>query len=92
MYGNSADDLTKYSYDDNKIELETSDDAAAENWGQEWHIPTGAEWEELCNRCNCIWEWTSMDDTPGIVLQAGKKVILTRQYFFRLPGITVLMP
>ncbi len=47
LYGTSADDLTKYSYDDNKIELETSDDAAAENWGQEWHIPTGAEWEEF---------------------------------------------
>ena len=86
MYGNSADDLTKYSYDDNKIELETSDDAAAENWGQEWHIPTGAEWEELCNRCNCIWEWTSMDDTPGYRITSRKEGYTNQTIFLPAAG------
>ncbi len=40
QHGTSADDLTKYNYEDNKLALETTDDAAFVNWGKEWHIPT----------------------------------------------------
>ena len=64
QHGISADSLIKYNYEDNKLALEMIDDAAAANWGREWRIPTGAEWEELCNRCNCTWEWISFDETP----------------------------
>ena len=30
-------------------------------------------WEELCNRCNCIWEWTSIDDTLGCRVTSKKE-------------------
>lgn len=86
LHGSSADDLKKYSYEDNKIMLETSDDAAASNWGQEWHIPTGAEWEELCNRCNCIWEWTSIDGTPGYRVTSKKEGYTNRSIFLPAAG------
>lgn len=52
--------LTKYVYDanygtvDNKLKLESSDDAATVNWGEGWRIPTEAEWQELID--NCTWE------------------------------------
>ena len=34
LHGISAEELIKYSYDDNKIALEASDDAAINKWGQ----------------------------------------------------------
>lgn len=43
QHGSSANDLTKYNYEDNKLALEATDDAATANWGEEWHIPTGTE-------------------------------------------------
>ena len=64
-HGSSADDLTKYSFTDNMTRLDPEDDAAAAIWGGTWRMPTGAEWEELCNKCNCAWEWTSVENTPG---------------------------
>ena len=51
-HGTSADDLSKYSYTDNGFALQMRDDAAHMNWGGEWRMPTGTEWEELCDRCN----------------------------------------
>ncbi len=59
--------ITKYNTNgdfgkvDNKITLETADDAAAKNWGGAWRIPTQDEWQELID--NCYWEWT--DDYNG---------------------------
>lgn len=64
--------LTKYctnaSYGDNgftddKTTLEPEDDAAAANWGEEWHIPTDAEWKELCEQCT--WTWTTQNGVNG---------------------------
>lgn len=86
QYGTSADDLTKYSYEDNKLSLEVADDAATANWGEGWHIPTGAEWEELCNRCNCMWEWTTVDDTPGCRVTSKKKGFTDRSIFLPAAG------
>lgn len=86
QHGTSADDLTKYNYEDNKLALETADDAAFVNWGKEWHIPTEAEWEELCNRCNCIWEWTSIDETPGCRVTSKKEGYTDRRIFLPATG------
>lgn len=38
-------------------------DAAAENWGKEWRLPTVYEIEELCN--NCTWEWVRFNGVYG---------------------------
>lgn len=51
--------LTKYcsnyyignGFTDNKTLLEPTDDAAHENWGGNWRMPTKAEWEELFQKC-----------------------------------------
>ncbi len=71
-HGSSADDLTKYSFTDNILRLKPEDDAAAVNWGGAWRMPTSSEWEELCNKCNCTWEWTSIEETPGYRITSKK--------------------
>ena len=64
--------LTKYctdtSYGDNcftddKTTLEPEDDAATVNWGEEWRMPTDAEWTEL--REQCTWTWTTLNGVYG---------------------------
>ena len=88
-HGSSADGLTKYSFTDNICQLEHEDDAAAVNWGGRWRMPTHSEWEELCNKCNCTWEWTSIEDTPGFRItskMAGftdKSIFLPAAGYFR---------
>ena len=48
---------------DNKTRLEMSDDAARQNWGGSWRMPTDAEWTELLD--NCTWTWTSQRGHNG---------------------------
>ena len=84
--GTSPDALNKYSYDDGLITLESSDDAAKENWGEEWRIPTRAEWEELCNKCNCTWEWTNIDGTEGYRITSRKPGLTERSIFLPAAG------
>ena len=48
---------------DNKTRLEMSDDAARQNWGGRWRMPTKAECEELVNKCT--WTWTSQGGHNG---------------------------
>ena len=85
-YGTSADDLTKYSYTDGMLSLEAADDAAAVNWGGEWRMPTQKEWEELCNRCNCAWEWTSLEGTPGYRITSKKPGYTDKSIFLPAAG------
>ena len=55
--------LTKYCTNsshgtvDNKTSLDPDDDAAIQNWGGAWRMPTEEELEELIN--NCYWVWTN---------------------------------
>ena len=85
-HGSSAEDLTKYCFADNGMTLEATDDAAAANWGGAWRMPTGAEWEELCNKNNCSWEWTSVDDTPGYRITGKKAGYTDRSIFLPAAG------
>ncbi len=64
--------LTKYCYDasygdngftDDKTTLDPEDDAATANWGEEWRMPTDAEWTEL--RKQCTWTWTTQNGVNG---------------------------
>ncbi len=62
--------LTKYCEDsefgtvDNKTVLDAEDDAATQNWGGAWRMPTYAEQQELLN--NCYWVWTSSYNDSGV--------------------------
>lgn len=49
---------------DGKTVLDPEDDAAHMNWGENWRMPTYAEWDELMN--NCTWTWTSNYNGTGI--------------------------
>ncbi|MCQ2236347.1 MAG: fibrobacter succinogenes major paralogous domain-containing protein [Bacteroidales bacterium] len=48
-------DNNKQFIGDNKVVLETADDAASVNWGGDWIIPTKEDWQELFNNCYMIW-------------------------------------
>ena len=69
--GDSYDNVTFSKYNtksgrgvlDNKTRLDYSDDAARQNWGGRWRMPTDAEWTELRN--NCTWTWTSQGGHNG---------------------------
>lgn len=64
--------LTKYNNNsyygtvDNKIVLEVSDDAARANWGGDWRMPTGLEWDEL--RKQCTWNNLVDDGMKGYIV------------------------
>ena len=60
---NSGDSFTKYNTLDNKKKLEMSDDAARQNWGGSWRMPTNDEWTEL--REKCTWTWTTQGGKNG---------------------------
>ena len=64
-YGSSASDLTKYTSSDNKTVLESSDDAAYQNWGSPCRMPTQANFAELCNSEYCTWTWTSKTNSSN---------------------------
>lgn len=61
--------LTKYNTNsdlgtvDNKTELEPADDAARQNWGGSWRMPTQSEFYELYE--NCTWTWTTQNSVYG---------------------------
>ena len=85
-HGSSADDLTKYSFADNMTHLDPEDDAAAVTWGGAWRMPTSAEWEELCNKCNCTWEWISVENTPGYKVTSKRTGYTDRSIFLPAAG------
>ena len=86
LHGTSADALSKYSYADHGLALQAADDAAHVNWGGAWRIPTEAEWEELCDRCNCAWEWTSVEETPGYRVTSRKAGYTDKSIFLPAAG------
>ena len=48
---------SNYSYQFKSNILSPSDDAATFHWGEDWHMPTNEDFEELMSSCR--WEWTS---------------------------------
>ena len=81
---NGANKLTKYctdsqygnnSFTDRLTNLQTSDDPAA-SWGNGWHSPTKAQWEELLN--NTTNSWTTRRGVQGFLFTArnGRQLFL----------------
>ena len=48
---------------DEKTVLDSDDDAASANWGDNWRMPTEAEWTEL--KKNCTWTRTEQNGVKG---------------------------
>ena len=85
-YANGSDDaLTKYcnnssygnnGFTDELTTLEAGDDAATQNWGGNWRMPTIDEWQELIDKCT--WTWTTLNGINGYEVKAtnGNSIFL----------------
>ena len=62
----SCIEITKYCVSDGLIDLESVDDAARANWGDDWRMPSKEEWKELYLKTNC--EWTTRNGVDGMLL------------------------
>ncbi len=60
--------ISSYGTVDNNTTLELADDAARENWGGSWRIPTIEEIDELTDASNCIWTWTTQNGVKGCMV------------------------
>ena len=70
-----------YKYKDNPEVLPDAADAAYENWGSGWRMPTIGEFEELIN--NCYWFWTTDYNGTGV-----KGYIVYKSYENQDSGLT----
>ncbi len=99
-YKGTAGTMTKYctvigaGIVDNKTILDAEDDAATQNWGGKWRMPTGSERDELVN--NCYWEWTNNyanTNAIGYIVYKAKspsdKGKIKPQYFMPLDGYSL---
>ena len=73
----------KYGADGMTV-LAPEDDAAHVNWGGEWRMPTREEFEELIDKKNCTWTWTSVNGIQGFKVESRKKGFKGNYIF--LPG------
>ena len=53
---------------DGKTELMPEDDAAAANWGNDWQMPSRAQWVELYNSKYTTKEWTTQNGVMGLLV------------------------
>lgn len=66
----SGTTLSKYCYSsdfgdvDNKYSLDKEDDAATQNWGEKWRLPSLEDVTELCN--NCYADWVKINGISGL--------------------------
>lgn len=75
---------SKYGIVDNKTCLETSDDAASANWGDDWRMPTWQEWRELYD--NCDWSRTTRNGVNGYIVTGKKPGFTGSSIFLPLSG------
>lgn len=68
---------------DNDTILNMDDDAARVNWGDNWRMPTDAEFTEL--REQCIWTWTTHNGVEGYKVTSKKSGYTNNAIF--LPAV-----
>ena len=56
---------TKYNPQDEKFFLDSEDDAAHVQLGEDWRIPSSEEWLELID--NCSWQWVYLRGAIGVL-------------------------
>ncbi len=71
--------IKKYSNNEITI-LAPKDDAATINMGNDWRMPTSAEWYELDNNCN--WEWTDNYEGSGHAGRIARSKINPDKFIF----------
>ncbi len=76
-YGNNG-------YTDSRTTLERSDDAAYQNWGSDWCMPTQAQFQELLD--NCTNEWTTNYQGKGVAGRIFKSKKNGNTIFFPAAG------
>ena len=85
--------LTKYctksdcghgQFVDNKMILESTDDAAIVNWGGIWRMPTKEEQDEL--REQCTWKWTTLNGVNGYLVTSKINGYTDRSIFLPETG------
>lgn len=77
----------RYGTVDKKSNLDLEDDVAYVKWGDNWHIPTQAELEELRN--NCIWTWTSVNGVYGYKITSNVNGYTDNSIFLPAAGYYV---
>ena len=83
----SEDSLTKYCFSaengevDDKLILESNDDAATVNWGEPWRLPTLEEAKELYS--NCSWTLGDLNGVRGCYVTgpSGNSIFLPASGF-----------
>lgn len=75
--------FTKYAIN-KKTVLDPEDDAATQNWGGTWRMPTKAEWTWLIE--NCTWTW--VDNYQG----SGKSGVTVTSNASGFKGNTIFLP
>ena len=78
---------SKYGFTDTLTTLEVADDAATQNWGSNWRMPTIEEWQELIN--NCTWTWTTLNGVNGYKVKSanGNTIFLPAAGFRSIGGL-----
>ena len=88
---NNDDLLSKYCTDggyglfDNKVDLEYEDDIARSIYGDNWQLPSEADWLELEN--NCYWEWTTINGIDGWLITSLIEGYRDKSIFLSASGI-----
>lgn len=76
--------MKKYNNADGLTVLEPGDDAAIDNWGEEWKMPTKEQFEEL--KENTEYEWTEIDGVQGAKFTSTVEGYTDRFLFFPAVG------
>lgn len=77
-WGSAYNSLTKYCVStnygkvDNKENLDIDDDVARNKWGGKWRLPTKKEIDELMDKENCLWVWTTKNGKKGYKIMSKK--------------------
>lgn len=82
----STGEYTKYTlYGNNpdyKNKLESIDDAATQNWGEEWRTPGCADFEELVSNCRSVWETVNGVSGRKFIGNNGNSIFLPAAGYF----------
>ena len=84
--------LTKYCTNsdygqvDNRIILDPSDDAATQQWAEDWRMPTDTEWEELLSSANTKWDWITLNGVKGYRVTSKKPGYTDNSIFLPAAG------
>ncbi len=80
-------DESTYTFSGRPDVLSATNDAASQNWGDNWRMPTIDEWQELID--NCTWTWTTKKGVNGFKVKAtnGNSIFLPAAGFRGIGGL-----